>query len=269
MPKRFLLKILVALMWVSAIPAKAEGVLLFGSTGHTGSRLAKLLVAQGHDVTAFVRPTSNRARLQGLDVDYAVGDVLEYDTVVAAYEQAQPDIVIAVMQSRPTGSPHGEPEVALINLAEEMDVAQFIYLSSVGAGPDTPAQRARYPDINFDLFASALVDKGLVEEALFQSSLNYTLIRTGSVLVEFGRPPPPGTGRGYLTEDQDVLGPITYDDLAELMARCVANSACYGKTYHSTDDTLWPEHNHWRCRRFATSGDLAAECDHLRPIKGP
>ena len=64
------------------------------------------------------------------------------------------------------------------------------------------------------------------------------------------------------------MGPITYDDLAILMTRCVGNSACYGKSYHATDDTLWPEYNHWRCRRFATTGDLDAECDHLRPIKG-
>lgn len=254
---------------LSTGPAFAESVLIFGSTGNTGSRLAKLITAEGHAVTAFVRPTSNRTRLDGIDVTFAVGDVLEPDTVVAAFEQSQPDIVIAVMQSRPTGSPHGDPEVALIELAEEMGTKQFIYLSSVGAGADTPAQRARYPDINYDLFGSALVDKGTVEQALFDSALETTLIRTGSVLVEFGRPPPPGTGRGYLTEDQDVLGPITYDDLAVLMTRCVGNSACYGKVYHATDDTLGPEHNHWRCRRFAQTRDLAAECDHLRPIKTP
>lgn len=250
-------------------PAAAESVLIFGSTGNTGSRIAKILHNQGHEITAFVRPTSKRERLDGLNVEFAVGDVLERETVVAAFEQSKPDVVIAVMQSRPTGSPHGEPEVAMVELAEQYGSSQFIYLSSVGAGPDTPAQRARYPDINFDLFAAGLAEKALVEQALFDSELAYTIIRSGSILVEFGRPPPPGTGRGYFTEDQDVTGPVTYDDLAILMSRCVGTSGCYNKIYHATDDTLGPEYNHWRCRRFADIRDLAAACDHLRPIKGP
>lgn len=252
-----------------AVSAHAESVLIFGSTGHTGSRITKILHDQGHAVTAFVRPSSNRERLGGLDVKYAVGDVLEPDTVVAAFEKSKPEIVIAVMQSRPTGSPHGDPEVALVELAEQSGSAQFIYLSSVGAGPDTEAQRTRYPDINFDIFAAGLAEKAKVERALMESSLSYTIIRSGSILVEFGRPPPPGTGRGYFTEDEDVTGPITYDDLAILMARCAGSSGCNNKIYHATDDTLGPEYNHWRCRRFAARGNLAAACDHLRPIKAP
>lgn len=266
---RFLLVACVFLSGLSIASASAEHVLIFGSTGNTGSRIAKLLDEQGHAVTAFVRPTSKRDRLAGLDIEFAVGDVLDPQTVVVAFEKSKPDVVIAVMQSRPTGSPHGEPEVALVELAEKSGSTQFIYLSSVGAGPDTKAQRARYPDINFDLFAAGLAEKALVERALMDSKLAYTIIRSGSILVEFGKPPPPGTGRGYLTEDQDVMGPITYDDLAILMARCVGTAGCSNKIYHATDDTLGPEYNHWRCRRFADIRDLAAACDHLRPIKGP
>jgi uncharacterized protein YbjT (DUF2867 family) len=247
--------------------AAAESVLVFGATGHTGSRIVKHLVTAGHDVTAFVRPTSSRTRLTGYDATYAVGDVTEPATVEAAFEHAKPDVVVAVMQSRRgQPSPHGEPEVRLVKLAEKYDADQFIYLSSVGAGPDTPEQRALYPDINFDLFAAGLAEKGRVEKALRDSQVAFTIIRSGSILVEFGREPPPGTGRGYLTEDESVTGPITYDDLAILMARCVASSGCYGKTYHATDDTLWPEYNHWRCRRFAPSDQMDAACDHLRPI---
>ncbi len=85
---------------------------------------------------------------------------------------------------------------------------------------------------------------------------------------EFGREPPPGTGRAYLTENHDRVGAVTYDDLAVLMTRCIGNAACQGKIYSATDDTLSPEYNHWRCRRFAQTRDLDAECDHLRPIDG-
>jgi len=268
--KRFHAFFAIAVMVGLSLEAQAESVLVLGATGHTGSRISKILAAQGHEVTAFVRPTSKRERLTDVDVQYALGDVLDFETVKAAFEQAKPDIVFAVLQSRrDQPSPHGKPEVAIVELAERSGVSQFIYLSSVGAGPDTAAQRARYPDINFDLFAEGLVEKALVEDALRSSNLNYTIIRSGSILVEFGREPPSGTGRGYFTENQDVTGPITYDDLAILMTRCVGASGCFNKIYHATDDTLGPEYNHWRCRRFAPLAELGPACDHLRPISGP
>ena len=268
--KRFHAFFVIAVMFCQSLEAQAKSVLVLGATGHTGSRISKILAAQGHEVTAFVRPTSKRERLTDVDVQYALGDVLDFDSVKAAFEQAKPDVVFAVLQSRRgQPSPHGKPEVAIVELAEQSGVSQFIYLSSVGAGPDTAAQRARYPDINFDLFAEGLLEKALVEDALRSSNLKYTIIRSGSILVEFGREPPPGTGRGYFTENQDVTGPITYDDLAILMTRCVGTSGCFNKIYHATDDTLWPEYNHWRCRRFAPLAELGPACDHLRPISAP
>lgn len=264
--RTFVLWLWLGLLGASSA-AYAESVLIFGGTGNTGSRIAKILSGAGHQVTVFARPTSKREKLAGVDVDFAVGDVTDQVTVEAAFERSKPDAVIAVLQSRRGQvSPHGDPEIELVKLAEKWGTQQFIYLSSVGAGPDTPSQRARYPDINFDLFAAGLAEKGHVEQAVLDSGLAYTIVRSGSILVEFGREHPLGTGRGYFTEDQDVTGPITYDDLAILMARCVGAEGCHRKIYHATDDTLGPEFNHWRCRRFAETRDLNAECDHLRPI---
>lgn len=258
--------LLVVLSALGSPPnAFAASVLIFGGTGNTGSRVAKGLLALNHDVIVFARPTSDRSRLEGLAVRFLVGDVHEPETVAVALASAKPDVVIAAMQSRRDQSPHGDPEIQLITLAAEAGVNHFVYLGSVGSGPDTKAQRERYPDINYERFAQVLADKGRVERYLLASPLNHTIVRTGAVLVEFGREPPPGTGRAYLTEDQDKMGAVTYDDLAALIVRCVDRVACFGKVYHAVDDTLGPEYVHWRCRRFA-SGDLDAACDHLRPL---
>ena len=258
---------LLCMTWSLPLAAAADDVLIFAGTDNTGSRLTKHLVDRGFAVSVFVRPTSDRARLDGSAVTFVVGDVTDSSSVDAAFERVRPAIVIAVMQTRRAQpSPHGDPEVALVRWAERVGSKQFIYLSSVGAGPDTPAQRARYPDVNYDLFADGLALKDQVERALLASTVAHTIIRSGSILAEAGREPVPGTGRAYFTEDQEVMGPITYDDLARLMSRCVGLRACFDKTYHATDDTLGPEYNHWRCRRFARTSDLAAECDHLRPI---
>ena len=138
------------MLWVGLIlaglvsPAAAENVLIFGGSGHTGSRIAKQLDAEGHEVTAFVRPTSKRARLDGTNVRFAVGDVFKEDTVAKAFAQAKPDVVIAVLQGRAgQESVHGKPEIRLNEVATNTGVEHFIYLSSVGAGDASPSHGAR------------------------------------------------------------------------------------------------------------------------------
>lgn len=59
-------------------------VLVTGATGHIGSTLCRALRARGHEVVAFVRSASNRTALEGIDVSFATGDVLDPATLVAA-----------------------------------------------------------------------------------------------------------------------------------------------------------------------------------------
>ncbi|MDG2321858.1 MAG: NAD-dependent epimerase/dehydratase family protein, partial [Rhodospirillaceae bacterium] len=58
-------------------PANADGILVLGGTGELGIRIVKLLVEKNEDVTVFVRASSDRSSLAGLDVDYVVGDLLD------------------------------------------------------------------------------------------------------------------------------------------------------------------------------------------------
>ncbi len=64
------------LLWSSQSFAADGGVLVLGGTGQLGSEIAKDLVGAGEDVTVLARPTSNRARLEGVDVTYVIGDML-------------------------------------------------------------------------------------------------------------------------------------------------------------------------------------------------
>ena len=54
----------------------SQDVLVFGGSGGLGSEIVRDLVADGHRLSVFVRPTSNRSRLAGLPVSYIEGDVL-------------------------------------------------------------------------------------------------------------------------------------------------------------------------------------------------
>lgn len=56
-------------------------VLVTGATGFLGSHLARRLLAGGHDVVVLARETSDRSRLDGLDVTLVTGDVTDRASV--------------------------------------------------------------------------------------------------------------------------------------------------------------------------------------------
>ncbi|MCX7620355.1 MAG: NAD-dependent epimerase/dehydratase family protein [Acidimicrobiales bacterium] len=67
-------------------------VLITGATGFLGSRIASQLSARGDLVRALVRESSDRSRLEGLDVELAFGDVADKASVEAALDRV--DLVI-------------------------------------------------------------------------------------------------------------------------------------------------------------------------------
>lgn len=64
----------------------AMRVLVTGATGFLGSHLARQLVERGDEVRVLVRASSDRSRLEGLDLTEAIGDVTDEASVVGAVE---------------------------------------------------------------------------------------------------------------------------------------------------------------------------------------
>lgn len=58
--------------------------LVTGATGFLGSHVARLLAERGDEVVALVRRTSDRSRLDGLELGYVEGDVTDRDAVERA-----------------------------------------------------------------------------------------------------------------------------------------------------------------------------------------
>src|SRR5205823_2531991 len=56
-------------------------VLVTGASGFVGSAVAKALVEAGYAVRALVRPTSPRAHLDGVDVEFVPGDLRDAESV--------------------------------------------------------------------------------------------------------------------------------------------------------------------------------------------
>ena len=61
-------------------------MLVTGSTGFIGARLCRALVEGGHRVRAFHRPSSTLRLLDGLEVEHALGDLTQPETVQAAMQ---------------------------------------------------------------------------------------------------------------------------------------------------------------------------------------
>ena len=222
------------LVLLSIDPARADrddSALVFGGTGRLGAPIVTRLVEAGYAVTVFVRPTSNRERLQDLDVAYAVGDLTDRDGMVSALAGRTFGFVIdASAKDRGEVGFYNRSMGNMLAVLDDSTVQQFILHGSVGAGDNMN----NFPEVPFGRMEATLKAKGEAEDMLRDSGLTYTIIRNGRILPE----DTPGTGTAELTEDDTVMANITRDDLAALTLKCLGNPDCYNKTFHAMDPGL-------------------------------
>ena len=210
-----------------------RGVIVFGATGKLGTELVRDLREHGDQVTAFVRPSSDRSQLEPLGVNFAVGDVLDAESVRLAFQGGEFDAVIAAVAglSEPDLDRQGNVNVADAALAS--GVQRVIFISTVGAGDSRDAA----PLISRLALSKILPQKTAAEEHFRASSLSYTILRPGGL--------PPGvvpTGRGLLSDDPSTMGFIKRPDLARLVLRVLYDDRTIGKTLAAVDPGL---HRPW------------------------
>lgn len=229
-----ILVILVLSLTVSACAnqvSRSDGVVIFGGSGRTGAKMAEMLLAKGEPVTVFVRPTSDRSRLEGRDVRFAVGDAMNAPDVEAAIATAKPTVVINTIGGR--GDQEGFWDTIQMNItaaARKHGVKEVIFLSSQGVGDS----EAAYSQAALARTTDSRAERLRAEEDLKSSGLDYVIIRTGIV----AREGTPATGKAILTEDRTVLSPVSRADLAQLTVDCIGNPACRNKTFATMDPTL-------------------------------
>lgn len=221
----------------ASAPAPSRQVLVLGGTGQLGAEIVRQLTAAGHRVTVFVRASSNRARLDGLPVDFVVGDLFDEASVGAALRAKRYDVVVSALRVQ-DGDVHFYEKV-LTPLAKHLKAAgvgHVIHHGAVGAG----ANAAKFAHLGWERvpgLLDRLRDQGVGEDLLRGSGVPVTIIRNARLYADGT----PSTGRAELTEDDSVITPMTRADLALFTVRCLANPACFGKVYHVRDESLtWP-----------------------------
>lgn len=130
-------------------------ILLTGATGFLGEFVLEELVQRGHEVTCFVRKTSNVEKIKHLNVRYEYGELDDYNSICEALKGKKALINIASL-----GFGHA-PNI--INACEEMGIKRAIFVSTTGI----------FTKLNPDSKGIRLAAEKLIKE----SDLDYTIIR--------------------------------------------------------------------------------------------
>lgn len=149
--------------------------LVTGATGFVGSAVARRLLAEGETVRVLTRPESNRANIDGLPVDVAVGDLRDKASLGAALAGCRSLYHVAADYRLWTPRPEAlyAANVAgtqnLIRAAMDAGIERIVYTSSVatlGINPDgTPADETTAVAID-DMIGHYKRSKFLAEDAV-------------------------------------------------------------------------------------------------------
>ncbi|MEJ0061741.1 MAG: hopanoid-associated sugar epimerase [Alphaproteobacteria bacterium] len=116
---------------------KPNLTLVTGATGFVGSAVARILLAEGCRLRVLTRPNSDRSNLQGLDVEYAHGDLTDAASLDAAAQgcdalfHVAADYRIWVPDPEAMHRANVEGTRNLMEAAQRSGVRRIVYTSSV------------------------------------------------------------------------------------------------------------------------------------------
>ncbi|MDO8753111.1 MAG: NAD(P)H-binding protein [Anaerolineales bacterium] len=189
-----------------------------GATGFTGSHVVPLLLKNGYEVCCLHRASSDRSPLSGLDIEWALGDVSDSQSLSSAMQGTEALLNIASL-----GFGHAD---SIISAAKNAGIKRAIFISTT----------AIFTKLNVGSKTVRLA----AEAAIQNSGLEYTILRPTMVygsdrdrnmcrLIRFMRYSPlvPVFGDGnYLQQ------PIHVDDVAQAIVSCLASEKTIHKSYN-------------------------------------
>ena len=153
-------------------------VIVFGASGATGRRLVGQALADGHQVTAFVRNAS-RLDLRSERLTVVVGDVAEV-TVVASAVDAHDGVLCALGAATPLRRDRTLVEGVshIVSAMEQSAARRLVYLSFLGVreGRRQLSTLGRYL-VAPVLLRNVVADHEAKEQIIRQSSLDWVIVR--------------------------------------------------------------------------------------------
>ena len=213
--------------------SRARSVLVFGGSGQLGAQIVRALLHDGYAVHVFIRPSSSRGRIAGLDAQLIEGDVLNESDVRRALQSRHFDVVVnALGRSEQPVSFYATSGQLIAKWSKATAVNQAILHSSVGVGDSRDARAGVTPPSMVALFH----EKSVAESALIDSGIVYTIIRNDTlrdIAVD-------ALDRAELFSDQHKLGLVSRRGLARLTSECIGAKRCHNAIFHAVDPSMRP-----------------------------
>ena len=206
-------------------------LLVFGATGGTGRQTVEQALAQGHQVTAFVRQPTALA-IQHANLAVVQGDGQDKDAV----RKAMPghDVVISALGTR--GGPPMLPEITrnILDAMAEHGIRRSLWVSSFGAG-DSINQMSWVSQtvIVKGFLRQAIEEKNAQEQIIMASGSDWIITRPGGLTDG----PRTGVYRVLGSDSKEKVGrpSISRADVADFMLKHLAGDqylrAAVGLTY--------------------------------------
>lgn len=203
-------------------------VLIFGASRGAGLALARLLRGRNVPVATMLRSPVASAELENIGVHVICGDAFSRNNVARAFanSHAACDVVSTLGGRAPDGRyVDDDGNINVIDEAAAHGIGRFVLVTSIGCGDMAPFRSERA----IAAFGAAVDAKTRAEEHLRRAIPTATIIRPGGLRSE------PATGRGILTCDPQMHGFINREDVAELVARALADPATASQTFAAVD----------------------------------
>ena len=208
------LHLIFPIVVLASLPAQAlDLALVAGASGGTGQLIANALRAKGMPVRGLTRDPATAPKLDG--VTWVAGDVTRPETLRAAL--AGVTVVVSAVGAREATGPNSfetvdwEGNRALIDAAAQAKVRQMLLVTAGSAG------EGAWTDPRLARFGGSRTWKAKAEAHL--------------------RDYPAGQqGVKLRARSEYVVGPVSRGDAAALVATCVDNTSCLGKTITVVND---------------------------------
>lgn len=207
-------------------------VAIAGAHGQVARRLARLLVAEGHEVVGLVRDRAQFADLEQdgtrpVHCDLEAAETREISEAIAGCDA----LVFAAGAGPGSGAARKETvdhgaAIRCLSATQVAHVSRYVMISAMGA--DDP------PDTD-DVFAVYLRAKSRADRMVMDSDRDWTIVRPGRLTDD------PATG-AVMVGRHVPRGPIPRDDVARVLATVLTSPSTIGQVFEVvTGDTAIPD----------------------------
>ncbi len=200
-------------------------LIVFGATGTIGQQVVQQALAEGHEVTAFVRNPST-FEIEGANLNVVQGNVLDAADVAAAVP-GHDGTVIALGAGR-NGGIRANGTRNVVDAMTQYGIRRLVALSTLGAGDSHHVLNFWWKRIMFGLLLRpALADHEEQEAILRASDLDWVIVRPGAFT---DGPVTDAFDRGVPTLSKKLTFKASRADIGRFMVRQLTSDAYLRQT---------------------------------------